>query len=63
MIIYATHNVLTREDCKFGYKLLQCIRSYLVVDMYMALEVHTKDTIAAGRAAVSTFGNKLQVIQ
>lgn len=37
------------------------MRSYLVVDMHFALEVHTETTLKAGREAVISFGNDLKV--
>ena len=42
--------------------MLRCLRSYLVIDMYFALEVHTEDTIAAGRAEVLNFSSLIKVI-
>lgn len=44
-----------------GYVLLQWIRSYSVLDMYAALEVHTEETIAAGQSALLKFENLLKV--
>ncbi|KAG2746427.1 hypothetical protein P692DRAFT_20739914 [Suillus brevipes Sb2] len=55
MIIYATHNVLTETDCPLGYFLLRCVRLYLEMDMYAALEVHTANTIEEGRHTVQAF--------
>ncbi|KAG0694025.1 hypothetical protein DFH29DRAFT_985372 [Suillus ampliporus] len=52
VIIYATHNILTEHDCPLGYLLLRCICLYLKMDMYAAVEVHTTDTINAGRHTV-----------
>ncbi|KAF7969796.1 hypothetical protein HWV62_25973 [Athelia sp. TMB] len=60
VIIFALHNVVTRAACPNGYLLLKCMRSYLVVDMYFALEVHTETTIQAGKEAVVSFGKDLQ---
>ena len=42
--------------------MLRCLRSYLVIDMYAALEVHTEDTIAAGRAEILTFSALMKVM-
>jgi len=42
--------------------LLRCLRSYLVIDMYFALEVHTEETIAAGKAEVLRFSSLIKVI-
>ncbi|KAG1838007.1 hypothetical protein F4604DRAFT_1885610 [Suillus subluteus] len=55
MIIYATHDVLTENDSPLGYFLLQCVRLYLEMDMYAALEVHTTNTIEEGRHTVQVF--------
>lgn len=61
VIIFAVQNVVTKDACKEGYLLLKCLRGYLEVDMYFALEVHTETTIKAGRKAVIVFGELLQV--
>lgn len=58
MMLYAVHNVLTD---RIGLLLLVCIRSYLELDMYLALELHTTETIAAGRRVLQTFGRHLKV--
>lgn len=55
MIIYATHDILTERDSPLGYLLLRCVRLYLEMDMYAALEVHTTDTINEGRHTVEAF--------
>lgn len=46
------HNILMEDDSPLGYLLLRCVRLYLEVDIYAALEVHTTDTISEGRSAV-----------
>ena len=43
--------------------MLCCLCSYLVIDMYAALEVHTEDTIAAGRAEILTFAASSVLLQ
>ncbi|KAG1886896.1 uncharacterized protein F5891DRAFT_1200395 [Suillus fuscotomentosus] len=48
MVIYAAHTIVTEDECPIGYLLLRCIRLFLEVDLYAALEVHTADTIRAG---------------
>ncbi|KAK7036852.1 hypothetical protein R3P38DRAFT_2770922 [Favolaschia claudopus] len=52
MMVYASHDVLTD---KAGFLLLQCLRSYLEVDLYVGLELHTAETIAAGRRHLQKF--------
>ncbi|KZP33133.1 hypothetical protein FIBSPDRAFT_721651, partial [Athelia psychrophila] len=59
VIIFATYNVITEAACPLGYLLLKCLRTYLIVDMYVALEVHTQTTIQEGRAAILAFGADL----
>jgi hypothetical protein len=61
MIIYATHDVLTETDCPLGYFLLRCVRLYLEMDMYAALEVHTANTIEEGRHTVQAFTSLMKV--
>jgi hypothetical protein len=61
MIIFAAQNVLSRTISELGYLLLRCIRRYVDLDIYAALEVHTEDTIAAGRDALSQFSTLMDV--
>ncbi|KAG1850262.1 hypothetical protein C8R48DRAFT_778238 [Suillus tomentosus] len=60
MVIFAAHAIVTEDECPLGYLLLRCIRLFLEVDMYAALEVHTTDTIHAGRHVVQAFSTYLQ---
>ncbi|KAG1867364.1 hypothetical protein F4604DRAFT_1881653 [Suillus subluteus] len=56
LLTFAAHAVLLNAgESKLAYLLLRCIRAYLEVDWYAALEVHTTKTIAAGRAALQEF--------
>ncbi|KAG2138254.1 hypothetical protein BD769DRAFT_1384774 [Suillus cothurnatus] len=55
MIIFMAQNVLSCTNSELGYLLPHCIRCYVDLDVYAALEVHTEDTIAAGRDALSRF--------
>ncbi|KAG1838862.1 hypothetical protein DFJ58DRAFT_718667 [Suillus subalutaceus] len=48
MVIYAAHIIVTGDECPIGYLLL------------CSLEVHTADTIRAGRHAVQAFSTYLQ---
>ena len=52
MMLYAAHNILTDE---LGLILLEWVRSYMELDMYVGLELHTTETIAAGRQALQNF--------
>ncbi|KAG1864363.1 hypothetical protein F4604DRAFT_1893404 [Suillus subluteus] len=60
MVVYAAHEILTEDDCPVGYLLLRCIRLFLELDAYAALEVHTTETISAGQHAVQAFSTYLQ---
>ncbi|KAG1769124.1 hypothetical protein EV702DRAFT_1181845 [Suillus placidus] len=59
-ILYTAQNVLTRTDDEAGYALLRCIASYLHIDMYISLDVHTESTIEAGKAEVLQFQTHLE---
>ncbi|KAG1897930.1 uncharacterized protein F5891DRAFT_1129641 [Suillus fuscotomentosus] len=59
-ILYTTQNVLMRMDDEAGYALLWCIASYLHIDMYVSLDVHTESTIKAGKAKVLEFQMHLE---
>ncbi|KAJ7824630.1 hypothetical protein B0H14DRAFT_3728340 [Mycena olivaceomarginata] len=60
MMIFAAHNILTTETDKIGVLLLACIRSYLELDVYAGLELHTADTIADGRRQLQKFDQSLK---
>ncbi|KAF8225485.1 hypothetical protein L208DRAFT_1216496, partial [Tricholoma matsutake] len=49
MFIFVSHNILTETESPHGYRLLCCLQAYLDLTMWEALEVHTDETIAAGR--------------
>ena len=53
--------MLTCREDKAGYALLKCIASYLYIDMYVSLNVHTERTIAAGEAEILVFKKLLDV--
>lgn len=61
LVVFAAQNILTRTESKLGYLLLRCIRHFVMFDMYAALEVHTEDTIAAGRETLREFSTLLDV--
>jgi hypothetical protein len=60
MIVFASHNILDKGHLA-NFALLKCIRYYLVMDMYAALDVHTSETIRAGCQSVLEFSDALQV--
>ncbi|KAG1896735.1 uncharacterized protein F5891DRAFT_1245689 [Suillus fuscotomentosus] len=59
MIIFAAQDILTSSHCKLGQLLLRCIHYYVEFDIYVSLEVHTEDTIAAGRLALQKFSEMM----
>jgi hypothetical protein len=62
LLTFAAHAVLPNAgESKLAYLLLRCIRAYLEVDWYAALEVHTTKTIAAGQAALQEFSELMDV--
>lgn len=61
MFIFISHNVLTEKESPHGYHLLCCLRAYLDLTMWEALEVHTEETIASGREAVTRLGKLMSV--
>ncbi|KAJ7788226.1 hypothetical protein B0H14DRAFT_2628482 [Mycena olivaceomarginata] len=60
MMVFAAHNILTAETDKIGLLLLVCIRSYLEINMYAGLELHTADTIADGWRQLQKFDQSLK---
>jgi len=60
-MIFASQNVLTRSDSPEGYFMLRLLRSYLELDMFAGLEVHTTKTIAAGRRELLQFSSLIEV--
>ncbi|KAJ7099596.1 hypothetical protein B0H15DRAFT_1002950 [Mycena belliarum] len=52
MMLFVAHNVLVDAA---GVKLLQFLRSFLELNMYVSLEVHTTDTIHAGEHELTVF--------
>ncbi|KAK0184532.1 hypothetical protein F5146DRAFT_1006521 [Armillaria mellea] len=46
-ILFVVHNIITKQQDSHGYLLLKCIRSYLELDMYSNLHVHTTETLQA----------------
>ncbi|KAG2096721.1 uncharacterized protein F5147DRAFT_747547 [Suillus discolor] len=59
-ILYASHNILTHSKDRASYALLQCITSYLELDMYILLDVHTTDTIATREAELLVYQKLLE---
>ncbi|KJA13371.1 hypothetical protein HYPSUDRAFT_151670 [Hypholoma sublateritium FD-334 SS-4] len=60
VIVFASHNILNKDASPQGYLLLQLMRSYLELDMYASLTVHTESTISAGREEMKTYDRLLK---
>jgi hypothetical protein len=60
LIIFATHNIVLPAD-EAGWLILQVIRAYQVVDMYLSFTVHTSETLAAGCSALKEFAHLIAV--
>jgi len=56
--LFVLHNILVDSR---GFLLLQCLCSYLELDMYASLEVHTTHTLADGQAELKNFSNLMKV--
>jgi hypothetical protein len=58
--VFVALNVIPRQNVG-GQSLLRCLRSYSIVDLYLALEVHTEQTIDAGRRELANFALHMKV--
>jgi hypothetical protein len=61
VLIFASHHILTQNNCPDGFLLLKLLCSYLELDMYASLTVHTDVTIELGKAEFLRFDEVLQV--
>ncbi|KAA1476942.1 hypothetical protein DENSPDRAFT_758082, partial [Dentipellis sp. KUC8613] len=59
ILIFVAYNVVAKDDTH-GYALLQCIRSYVKLDLYLSLDVHTDETLNAGEVELQRFGQLLK---
>ncbi|KAG2074144.1 hypothetical protein BDR04DRAFT_1126829 [Suillus decipiens] len=55
MAIFVAQRILFCSQSKLSYLLLQCICHYIDRDIYAGFEVHTEDSIVAGRQALWEF--------
>jgi hypothetical protein len=58
--VFVALNVILQQDAK-GQSMLCCLRSYSIVDLYLAFEVHTEQTIEAGRRELANFALCIKV--
>ncbi|KAK0479440.1 hypothetical protein EDD18DRAFT_1113786 [Armillaria luteobubalina] len=59
-ILFAAHSVLSKADNPSAYLLLKVIRSYLELDMYTSMDVHTEKSIEEGRQLLGVFEANLK---
>jgi hypothetical protein len=59
--LYITHDILTHDKHPHGHLLLQLLRSYLILDTYASLEVHTEETLAKGEQALRCYSEIMEV--
>ncbi|EDR03927.1 uncharacterized protein LACBIDRAFT_306610 [Laccaria bicolor S238N-H82] len=60
ILIFSIHNIFTKDGCPRGYQLLKLMCSYLELDMYASLTVHTETTIQNGRKELLVFEKEVQ---
>ncbi|KAK0465700.1 hypothetical protein IW261DRAFT_1553974 [Armillaria novae-zelandiae] len=60
-ILFAAHSVLTKAKNPNAYLLLKVIRSYIELDMYTSMDVHTEKSIDEGRQLLGVFEANLKV--
>lgn len=58
--MFVALNAIPRQNVE-GQLLLRCLRSYSIVDLYLALEVHTEQTMDAGRRELANFALHMKV--
>jgi hypothetical protein len=58
--VFVALNVIPRQNAE-GQSLLRCLRSYSIVDLYLAFEVHTEQTMDAGRRELAKFALHMKV--
>ncbi|KAF9059913.1 hypothetical protein BDP27DRAFT_1495856, partial [Rhodocollybia butyracea] len=61
LFLFAAYSVTTEKENKAGYTLLKVMRKYINMIMYADLNVHTSDTMTAGRDSIEDFISTLQV--
>ena len=58
LLVFVAYNIVPR-DKKEGWSLLRCLRSFAIVDLYISFEVHTEQTLAAGRRELRNFAQRM----
>ncbi|KAG2140495.1 uncharacterized protein EDB93DRAFT_1105900 [Suillus bovinus] len=60
LVLFTAQNILLESQSKLGYLLLHCIHYYIELDMHTLFEVHTEETITAGRATLNKFSELME---
>ncbi|KAG1908652.1 uncharacterized protein F5891DRAFT_1124360 [Suillus fuscotomentosus] len=60
LVLFTAQDILRQSQSKLGYLLLHCICYYIEFDIYASFEVHTEETIVAGRAALNKFSDLME---
>ena len=60
IVVFAAHNVIPRNDQE-GWQLMRCLRSFSILDLLLAFEVHTDESIALGQEEICKFGVLMKV--
>jgi len=61
VLLFACLRAFTPDTTERGFLLLKMLRSYLELDMYASLTVHTEETLDAMEAELLRFGDLVQV--
>ncbi len=62
VIMFSSHNLLTKDTSPAGFILLRLLRSYLELDMFSSLSVQTESTLAAGKMELAIFERIAKVL-
>jgi hypothetical protein len=60
MSIFITHDIVS-ETSPHGQLLLQLLRSFLILDTYTSMEVHTTETLQKGEEELLHYSEIMQV--
>ena len=60
-LLFVAHNSFERSKKSPPYLLLRILRSYIELDTYLAFDVQTEETIAAGHEEMSQFQKLISV--
>ncbi|KIK78410.1 hypothetical protein PAXRUDRAFT_164104, partial [Paxillus rubicundulus Ve08.2h10] len=59
LLLFAAHLIINQQEHPITYHLLKCMRAFVDINIYTALEVHTEETLAAGCAALKNFSEMM----